>query len=1332
MDPLYIAIIVAAVLVGLLAARMVWTASKAKPPAACCDHTPGADVAQVPAEARAPWRERLRDTFDYLRARREWRYQTPWVMLLGERGAGKSSLTASVRAEHRQLPDPRQSELADALGHEHVRFCFLRQGVLIDVDGQLPNATPDFKRQRGEATKWRRLLDKIDAMRPERALDALMVVVSAATLAGAAAEQRRLLAENVYRQLTTVHDRFDFALPVYVVVTGADAIPGFAAFWRTQPNSRPGMFGWSLPAQAASETPAQWVDQVFDGLGERLKALQIAAAASQDYIADADRFFLFPRHFLALRAPMKHWLSVVFLADAWRAGFLCRGVYFTGCLDADAGRPGELCEAVHFVDDLLTKKVLAEPHLARPTRDGIWSRNKLIRTLQRAGLVLSVGGLVWLGYGAWQLHRQIATLSYAEELVRQTSATPEPGQSCMDRARVFDLAERVARIGGDLRYLSMPLSYMVPKAGAISSSLIANHALEVVILPAIACRLGLKAKQLVAVNSRLSAGDPAAVKVKAGPQTLEQAQLTLLTQLTNIHALETNLLRLKNISTSQSVKGADRLQEQFIGLLEYSYEANAPSSLRDAGSALSNALAIVGYSDSPPLPPEMHEFLERQLGELDAALWKTLERETAAGQGLLAELEKTEAPAADSIRRFAAWLVWVKDAWYGSTPTRNPCETIRLALNDHVSALIRDHHYSSKLSAIPGHFSAAACYRPLINKLTALRVAPNDTIFFLEKDVLKVEPALVPELQGMASLVELEFMQAPDSPTFYCQPGLGGWRPEKLVQASNYIREYQAFARNRGLPGGGAGRARQPLYDKLARRQLMSVLNQSMRDAQLASQSASPLQRASLSLDASALPDQMLSQESADFAKAVDPMLGMLRTFAQAGFADDIKPIELCARDYAASNLGRIEQLVGSTRLYRPDADGSAAPFFNLGPLPVTKDYLARQVARTGVLTGYAAPFLALLQNTEPHNDAQRPRGQTADYWNNSIAELHRYTRAQEQNGQVGHLHDLFLKTLAGMDAAGCGKTLAAYRPAEPGNDLFSEHRQQLEARARWHCDDRGHARGYEMVEALAARFRRELQGRYPFAALDAADAQPATVRRFFADYAQERGALHQMLDGLSGAQWRDTRHFVGELDAASDFFNATLGAGDGGQAVKLDITFRALPASSAGSEEIVNWSLASGARTISYPNRLGPFEWSIGQPIVLDLNWANLSRWRPIDEREQRDLHTEGGTASFSASGEWALLRMIERHRARATPSAGGALEPGRLFLEFGIPVAAVNAGAGTTPTGRARVYLSLTMSGIDAKTQAPVPVRLPASFPRHAPPFPSNSQQTARSSHG
>jgi type VI secretion system protein ImpL len=1312
MDPIFLTVAAAAILAGALAARMIGRARAPQAAArACCED----DAPAVAEETPLPWGRRLLDGFDYLRTRREWRYRTPWVMVLGARLSGKSSLPAAVSPEHCRDPDWREAELgvasAEAQARSGAQWQFLRQGVLIDVDGMLPNAAPGS----ANAARWERLLEKLDALRPERALDGLVLTVSAAALIEGSDEALVASAQQTYRQLETILDRFEFALPVYVVVTHADAIPGFAEFWGAQPERRGEMFGWAFGGQAVNATPEQWADQVFDGLGRRLNALLVEVAAERDGIDGADGFFLFPRRLEAWREPLRRWLSVAFQSNAWRPGGVCRGVWFTGRLD---GR-------IAFVDDLVTRKVLDEPRFAIPNRSGVLSRNRLIRTLQLAGTAALAAWLVLFGLQAWQLDRQLHTLADSIELVRNTRSDIESGETCFSKDLVWRLATQVSKIDVNLHAATMPVSWLVPGAGGMGASVIEDQALQRVIMPGLRCRLGVRAQELLRDDPLLAPDDDGS---RSGADAYASLRHQMMARLAAIDTLEDNLARFQRIAAAGHHGAEDAILHDFVALAEYAYGDRLPPEVRHERGALAAALVAVRYKETPRLPPALRTHLAGDLQGLSQKLFKALLTETAVGGDLLAQLNGPDPDGVpERARHFMLWLSWVRGSWVGSSETRNPCADIFDELGPGLRALVEEHHYPGTLDAVRRPFDTPYCYTPLVKTLLSMRMGAGEPFFVERASGVDINARLEPNAQGIGALMALDFIQARPA-AFRCDPLAAGWGAEPLAQAADAMRDYQKFALAHGLQDTADG-GRRPLYDRLARRQLVGVLRARMNDAQTAPAAGSPLQRASL--DPIALADQRMAEASADFGRAVEPLLGVLRVYQQAGFSHETAPIEECARAFAAASLGRVDQLAAGSRLYAPDTDG--AGFFAPAPIAETRDYLARQVARGQVLASYAAPFVALLQNTAPTNDAGLPNAHTAAYWRNSIAELGRYTEAQEQNGQVGYLHALFLKTFAGLDAGNCGKTLGAYQPPEAGNDLFSGRRRQLEERVRWRCGDRAHAQTWELYDELRTRFERELAGQYPFAPLDAPNAQPAAVRAFFADYEGRRAALHQALDNARGARWDPLRRFIGQLDAAAEFFKGGLGGADGAHALRLAVNFRAVPDLGDGSDQIVTWALTSGAHVISYPNRTGPLDWYAGQPLVLDLTWASRSAWTPVEDSRQRDLQTSGATATFAEAGEWALLRMIERHRARGADDGG--LDPNRILLEFAVPVvpsdgppdAAARAPVNGMAPRTARARLAIGLSAADPKTQAPLAVRLPGTFPRSAPPFPA-FQEPAR----
>ncbi|TJZ64613.1 type VI secretion system protein [Chitiniphilus eburneus] len=1298
MTPLFIGLLIAAALVALLAGWLIWRARRA---------VPISTETGEPVRARRDWRARARgllNSLDYIATRREWRYQQPWVLMLGEAGAGKSSLIASTSPRLRREPDRREQALT-TIGTE---WHFFHHGVLIDPRGDWACAAPNTP----EEQSWRGVLQQLNDLRPERALDSLIVLVSARTLLTSGQEALEAMADRVYNQLYQVQQRLEFSLPVYVVVTQCDSVQGFAAYWsalrgRDDEASRNEgqMFGWSAPATAESRTATEWADDAFDVLYDRLKTLQLDTAAELDQIERTDEFFLFPRHFEQMRGPLARWMTLVFRSSSWYAGFFFRGIYFTGSVPADGGVgvPGDRRDDVSFVDEMIEGKVLAEPLLARRTRDAIWSRNKLIRGVQIFGCTVLGLLAVAILWSAILLNRQVDLLSNSLTEVR-TIAKRQEITRCAGKDNVYALLKQLARIDPDLGYPAIPVSLVDKAARREAAQLIADDAFEQVIMPSVACHLQQRATYTFQEMDRPDGN--------TSERAYQVALKRLKDNLEAVRELETNIAIFQQVSKPASLPSNNE-KERFSHLLEYVYRAPPPADLKHERGAYGEALANVDYETPLVLPQAMPTQFARQLEQRAVELRTALDQEVDQGAHLLRELLAEREPVLENTNHFTWWLGWVRGEWLRSGGKADPCGSIRTAFGDYVQQLDGLNHEYAILHGAVAQFNADVCYRPAMNKLVSLQLPPYGLLFIQEGNGYVLNPALVPEMSGLTALLALDYMQVQQPRTFMCRPAMSGWRPTALATATRYAREYQDFARRQGVsPQSGA--LDRPLFDRLARRQLNSVMDHVMALAQQPETNQPTLTQVSLQTLSNA--DQQLSGESENFGRVVDPLLSVLRLYDQMGFAASRARVTQCVRDYAGDTLARVDALAGASRLYDPSNGPTDGSFFSLGSTPVTKDYLSRQVSRGEVLSGYASPYVVFLKNAAVIDDAHLDNAQTVTYWTNTIDELNRYVQFKEPAGQVGQLDNLFLKQFATLDYDNCRKTLADYKSPEFGNDLFSERRRLLEQQVKWRCSDQRKAAAFEAWRDFAGRFNRDLAGRYPFGPLTARDAPLGMVKQFFADYDSQRADLEKLLEDIPVEHLDTANRFLAQLDAANVFFKSNLTAGDISQPVQLDIAFRAEVADSPGSEQLVNWTLTSGERMAGYPNRAATLPWPYGQMLVLDLQWADRSMWRPLADGRQDDLQVKGRTASFVALGEWALLRLIRTHAPRGTLTRDPT-DPTRLLLEFNVPTANPGQPDGRTEQRPMRAYLGLKLSGQDPKTRAMAPLTLPDAFPRTAP---------------
>jgi type VI secretion system protein ImpL len=1301
MNRAFLAAVVLAAIALVLIVALMWRARRAA----------RAVAAPEPAPPHGRW-VRLRDglrrryavldrALRYLLARRDWRYRSPWILMLGLPGEGRSSLAASIPAELIRRPQRRDvhHEAWLRAATTHAQWHFLEQGVLIDPDGGVDGPTAQ--------RRWRELLADLDSLRPDRAVDGLLWTVSAERLLAADAAGLQEMARQIALRVNETQELFAYALPIYVVVTHADAIPGFDAFWHAQEDRlRREMVGWSSPTIDDNGLPAEWVATAFARISAGLRTLVLASAARRDRIEDVDGFFLFPQHVHGLQPALQRLLEVVFKPNMYETRAFCRGIYFTGVVQAPPVGAGTPRRDVVFLEGLLRDKVFAEQRLAQRTRKGLLVRNRLIRRLQigtvAAGLLLAAA-LPWtasrVSAHARALHDTLLAVS--------ASGTALARRDCLDTAQVYGVLEQVAALDTHTRYLAIPLSWVDRRINHGVTEVVATNAVERVVLPSLACRLQQRIDGLL--GARLDDGaamEPAAAFAFTRKQ--------LVAQLDDLAELEDNLARFASLARPGTQRESGVLKQDLAALALYAYGKPLPRAVTREDSPLDGALVAATYEKPPPrIDPSQQQALVSRFRNMAARARADLQTRVDAGVPLLKALQDGKPPLVATLRRFNGWLRWVRADWLAATPQDNPCSRERDALAPGIRTLVgAPYRYDASLQDALAYFSEPGCYLPVIDSLRQATLPPYGALFVVDGHKLEgVSPGLANEAEGLVALADLSFMQVATPRAFSCDGSAGGWREGAFDEVLADLRDYQLFASQHQLDPASSDTA--PLYERLARTQL----DRAIQDSLMRNRGAPIQDDASPGLDAVSQQDRTLSAESAALSASIGPMLQSLQQLRQLRMDTLADRIGQCARNYASGALLAVDGLASASQLYDPPAqagdDGSGA-IFDLGAAPVLQAYLDRQLARAQVLAGYAAPFVTLLKNARGVSDSRRLNTQTDVYWDNTISELNRAVQFAEPAGQVGALDDFFLKQLGGLTYANCSAVLDAYQPPAIGNDLFSMRRQAMEDLARLSCDGHGQSDADLHFVRIAMLFNSQLAGRYPFGPAGSREVPLATVKAFFVYYAKEKPQLESFLATATGERAKRMKAFIDQLDAVQAFFAGNLSATPQSVPLTLQVGFRALPSASPQSDQLIAWTLAAGGAQLAWPGTANTLAWSFGQPVSLDLQWADRSRYLPLPDPAQPDLGVSGYHAVFRADGPWALLHLIDAHRSGEAQA--GPPDPALQLLAFHVPVARTGAAAGEGGTNPARLYLNLKLSAPDPATKALAPLAVPV-FPQQAP---------------
>jgi type VI secretion system protein ImpL len=326
------------------------------------------------------------------------RYVLPWYLLLGNPNCGK---TAFLLNSGLKFPLNEQADryLYQLKATEHCETLYSNDAIFFDTPGKYAEARPNSPAH----MLWMSLLKYLFRARPARPLNGIIVCVSMRDIMDNDAARRQHLARNIRTRLSEILKRLRSYVPVYLVFTKCDAVPGFAQFFaHLSRTEREQMFG--CPSQENSMSP----DVVRTKLKELMQILNAQIVSKihreRDMPSRGD-MFRFPQELAGLGPRLEDFIFEAFGPSRYHKPVMFRGFYFTSALSSEdifaaTAKEGEvtLQTGFHpslsdyikgfFINKLLQEGIISEARLANADKEQVWG----IR-MQRHGLQLAAGAL---------------------------------------------------------------------------------------------------------------------------------------------------------------------------------------------------------------------------------------------------------------------------------------------------------------------------------------------------------------------------------------------------------------------------------------------------------------------------------------------------------------------------------------------------------------------------------------------------------------------------------------------------------------------------------------------------------------------------------------------------------------------------------------------------------------------------------------------------------------------------------------------------------------------------------------------------------------------------
>lgn len=1290
-------------------------------------------------------------------------YTLPWFLLIGESGSGKTSFVRSARVP-RLLP-----EEETPIGTDATLFPF-EGGIVIDASGALVMTAEG---RSGDRDRWRGLMRRLQVHRPQRGLDGIILTIPCADLAGAGAlGPDSLLAKGEILQdrLLDLQRQTGLRLPLHIVVTQCDRLPGFNDFWQMPP---PGgadtMLGWAQPHVTDQPFDPAEIDKAMAELTRALWAHYVQAAAGLDKPADPDGMFRFPGEFAALAGPLKTILGRVLRVPPYQEGHFLRGIWFTGAqqeqelphllvgampppapaptapLPLSAAlsslRPGTAARPpepvvpagppakVMFVTDLLAEKLFRETRLTRPARAGLVARTRSAKVAQVGLVAVAVALVIGLVLTDMSLRRLVATLEPPLDLIRRSAATGTADTFNVEEAKqLLTYFEDINR--DSLVYPLLPTSWPRNTEEEVVAAF--GRGIHHIVLSALHRELEARYMDLsrhpglekVTVDGYYQLAGSADMKVM-GEFLAQVAKLDRLSD------------EYHNVTRGPVEGLADLSNSLFNTRLDGNFAHNAGLYKR----GLQGIRLVPISEDHPqrirPVLDKMARSVLRRLGP---------EGEIAVRAGRLRDAVvdvRQPRPGQDVGRRMqdmADALVDIRQMlddpgffWMGQRDvTADPmlADILRSMDTPTVGRPIRD-QFAKEMRA---------AHETLRKYLTDLKDSQGQPLFVpvVDGPGLRLNDHLDALSRHFQPALARSFMRPRTAVALAAAPPafsgrVMSWDPGNLTQALSYQQSYEEF-RALDLPRIPA--EFQGAADRMARQRLENAMRSELAAAQRFGVEDDQLEDYG---------EGSLTAQVRDLGKAREQLMALLTVLSQYRMDNLHSELRQVLRSQASSLLEQLEELSATQSFYEAaesfegwDGNGSPRPAgFYTSDAVATAHYLDNMRGRLDhIWDSMGGPLVEFMQRAELGSGWQDAG--VLSSWQSLGRELLQY-RAKAPGSTLAALEQFIRFDLDAVRLESCEAQMAGAEGAHSG-DFFLYRRDLI----RQQVLDRCRSLTGEAVQAdynrLAESFNTKLAGRYPFVAGDsdpdvAEEASPDDLAMFLRDFAAVRGRLLTVVGERAKTQsgLRNAARFLDSMARASDFL-APFAAPDVGKppesgAYDVMADFRVNKAREQGANQIIEWVLQLGGGMLHNGPEQQTAIWRPGDPVALRLRWAKDAAEAPL--AVDGGPGVEDRTAVFAYGGRWALLRLLQDRLAGEADLAKG-VEAQPHLLRFSVPTIPAGGDALGQAQSQSRVYVRVGLSSAAPAAEGggaqPRRRHVLPSFPVEAPSFQSSGSAGGR----
>jgi type VI secretion system protein ImpL len=1256
------------------------------------------------------------------------RYQLPWIVMLGTSDSGKSSILQSLDLDR---PVGRPHFETEGSDKPPCDWWFYDHGIVLDLAG---NIVLEASQTISNEDQWDLFLNLLVHHRPKRPLDGIVLTIPATEVVGQSAlshDDIMLRAEYLYAKLWQMQRLTGLRIPVYITVTKCDQVPGFESFCKSIPgHNRRDIFGWSNDKAIDSTYTTEWIDEAFSSINDSLYRTQEEIFADAKTIDGRDGVFMFPLAFNQLKGGIQTYADHLFKPSSYHESFFLRGIYFTGDSHIINSQPVTAVSFepsftvnedaftekrnLYFVDNLFENKVFREVGLARPVSRALLGNTTLMRFAKIGVAIAAVLGTLGLLRANDKLQNAKLNLLPALTQVEVTLEKTRGQNDGTEIARVFfdnqaeTLLNTMTQISvNHLSSFFIPASWfdnLDKKIGYVM-----GLAYDQVILRSMGSQLAYKAEQLVSLGTII----PVTEQVGNGIDPLETAEFyRLRNYVISIRALELAAEKFNDLGMTSSLKDVS-------DIIKYLFNYDMPESFFSHDSYYIDALkqTNVKIFDFDSYRDNASIKLRKLFDEFELAAFDPNQMIPGLGQLMTSLYEFSGA------RNYTAYDTDLLREVYVSLD-----KTIKSISNPGFQWLDADHfdpgpQYEYIMGLVVGssffmNSTASDLIREVDQNFINFRrrlatyaspLLKGASLFRSEDGLAFAEPS--PGALGLRDNLKVFFNEAFMAPasvkTILTSIPIGSvllWDTLRLQEAVNLIGVYNDFMNSRLL---SMPKMLQPMLQKVGSESLIKNLVQFIADAEVFSSETAVA--SSFSPEDSLLTQVQNYRVSAPY---LEQILFSLRANNANNAFSTLKALLL---DQNYKPLQKLDSILAEESPYAIKMNSfdwwngqnmASLEAFGVSNLSELKNYLELQRDRINYLAReFAEPLVSFLQ--EINKEGMPGNFPLVTKWDGIINELNGYDKKAAGNGLV-ELENYIMTPLNEVTLATCPKYASSTSMISASNDFFESILIDIQEKLMKQC---GNLSGYVSADnytQLYQFFNANLAGKFPFvekADGTSPDASPDDIRTFFEMMDTQASGIKATLAQATdlGASGKNALTFIEQMEKVRSFFGGYLVKDStiSSPAFSFNVTFRVNESKESRGNEILDWKIEAKDAIISMRSTSKKGFWTAGDPINVTLHWAANSPLQPLVGGVSEGLDVQGANAVFSYNGTWALLRLLRQHQSTPTDFQGLTDEQ-PITLRFEVPLTNVVTNSnGPDDQPKAVVFVRLEVSPL-AMTQS------------------------------